>query len=74
MGMNLVSHAGRYQWDARVRGRRPGGGDNVGFDVLRVTVFCDDRDDAVREACAEAVECGWTECTLNHITKVESRQ
>jgi hypothetical protein len=69
--MNMKSHLnsqqGKYQFDTIVGCRNPKTGDKT---KQHVTVFADEREDAVRAACNVAAAYGYKNCTINHITQV----
>lgn len=69
--MNMRTHLnpqqGKYQFDAIVGCRNPKTDEKT---KQRVTIYADERDDAIRAACDVAAFYGYKSCTINHITKV----
>jgi hypothetical protein len=70
---HLTSHAGRYQWDAKVSGF-PVKDTNAERRIIRITIFADERAEAAQAAINEVAQCGFERCNLNHITKIGNRQ
>ena len=66
MSSPLVRTNGLHQWDAKVAATDPG----HAREIVRLTVFSDTRDDAVRDACQTVESMGLINPTVDHITRV----
>ena len=64
----LCRQSGKYQWDAKVAVMQDGKRQQAA--PVNITVFCDTRDDAIAAACNEVKRFGYTNCTVDHITRI----
>lgn len=67
--MGNPGFGGRYQYHATVSAFAPR---LRGRTKVKVVVWADNRDDALQVACEVASVYGYSDCTVNHITKVIS--
>lgn len=68
MSKCLCRQSGKYQWNATVSATRLVAGNPV--EIIRLTVFSDDRGDAVRDVCDVVNRSGYSNATVNHITRI----
>lgn len=68
----LPGYDGKYQYDCTVRGaNKKTNGERV---PVKITVFCDDKEDARRAACAHAEAYGYEQCTTDRIVQRGAHQ
>jgi hypothetical protein len=58
---------GKHQYDATVGAAAPKDGSRT---KVKLTVWADNRNDALQAACALAADHGCRDCTVNHITQI----